>query len=141
MLPFSSINFYIVSGIMIIYLFLSKHYFKKVIGYSTNLLLVSLFFLLFFYPKPWHIIILIVYSYFIYFLFTSVLKIKNKLTGSLLLLLPMILMKSDIRFHFYPFILNDFISFAGLSYISFRIVSIYIEAVPGNKRVNFFFNM
>lgn len=137
MLPYSSIDFFIVTGILVVYLFLSKYFLKRVISYSHNILLISVFYLLFFYPKPWHIIILVGSSYLIYFLFISVLRTKNKLIGSILLLLPMILVKSDIRFHFYPFELNNFISFAGLSYISFRIVSLYIESVPGSKPVNF----
>ena len=138
MLPFSSFDFFIISGIIILYLYFSKLFLKKFISYSTNLLLVSLFYLLFFYPEPWHIISLVIYSYLIYYLFNSILRFKNKLIGTIILLLPMILVKTDIRFHFYPFELNSFISFAGLSYISFRIVSVYIEAVPGSKAVNFF---
>jgi membrane protein involved in D-alanine export len=33
---------------------------------------------------------------------------------------------------------NEFISFAGLSYITFRIVSVYMDALPQAKPVNFF---
>jgi membrane protein involved in D-alanine export len=45
----------------------------------------------------------------------------------------MLLVKFDIRFHFYPYEVNNIISFAGLSYASFRIVGYYMDKAPGEK--------
>jgi membrane protein involved in D-alanine export len=50
----------------------------------------------------------------------------------------MILVKSGIKVHYYPYHLSDWMSFAGLSYISFRVISVYIEAKPNEKPVNLF---
>lgn len=54
-----------------------------------------------------------------------------------MLLLPMLLVKLDIRFNFYPFELNHFISFAGLSYVSFRIIGYYMDKAPQEKMPDF----
>ncbi len=137
MLPFSSLDFYVVAGIFVLWVFVSKLFLKKYITFANSLLAGSLIYLVFYYPKPLHILIFIVYTYFTYYLFISVIKSKNKLIGTLLILIPMILVKSAIKVHYYPFYVSEWLSFAGLSYISFRIVSIYVEAVPGTKPVNF----
>jgi membrane protein involved in D-alanine export len=49
----------------------------------------------------------------------------------------MLLVKSDIRFEFYPFELNNLLSFAGLSYASFRIISYYMDKAPNEKFADF----
>lgn len=138
MLPFSSIDYFFIAGIFILWLFISKYLLRKAIDFSSNLLILSIIFLIFYYPKPIHIFLLVFYSYGVYYLFNSVIKVHNKLIGSLILLLPMIIVKSTIKVHYYPFDISQFVSFAGLSYMSFRIVSIYIESNPGSKPVNFF---
>ena len=53
------------------------------------------------------------------------------------MLIPMLLVKFDIRFFSYPFELNKIISFAGLSYASFRMISYYMDHVPGEKQADF----
>jgi len=70
-------------------------------------------------------------------LFTFIIKFKIKIWGILSLLLPLLLVKSDIRFDFYPFELNIFFSFAGLSYASFRIVGYFMDISPDQKIANF----
>jgi len=138
MLPYSSLDFYLFIFGAVAYIATSKYWIGKWLSYSNNLMIISLLYLLFYYPQPWHIILLVVYSYLLYYLLSFIIKLNNKLVGAVLLLLPMLLVKSDIRFHFYPFELNDILSFAGLSYISFRILSVYMDVVPGSKPVNFF---
>jgi membrane protein involved in D-alanine export len=101
----------------------------KYILFSFNAL-----FLVIFYPKPLHFLLLIVLSY----LLTAIIKFKRKLFGIILLLIPMLLVKLDIRFDFYPFELNNWISFAGLSYASFRIMSYYMDKSPDEKVTDFF---
>jgi membrane protein involved in D-alanine export len=136
MLPFSSIDFFLLFAILVGLLFFIKAWLPKIFSYSTILLGISVFYLVFFYPKPYHLVILVGYSYLIYYLFTYKLRLKNKLAGVLLLVLPMILVKtntitSNIQW-------NEFISFAGLSYITFRIVSVYMDATPQSTPANFF---
>ncbi len=90
-------------------------------------------FLLVVYPKPLHFLMLIGFSYGITYLVSDVFKLRKKIWGILLLLLPMLMVKFDIRFDFYPFKINDVISFAGLSYASFRIMGYYMDKAPGQK--------
>lgn len=135
MLPFSSIDFFILFAILVGLLYLVKVLLKKFIPFSGILLLISIVYIVFFYPKPYHIAILVVYSYFIYYLFTFKFRFENKLLGILFLVLPMVLVKTNTIAGNVEW--NEFISFAGLSYITFRIVSVYMDAVPQSKPVNF----
>ncbi len=136
MLPYTEIEFFIVACLLTLVTRVFR-FAGKVVTLSSVLMATSLIFLIFFFPYPWHVAGILVYSYLVYYLFSFVLKVNNKLIGSLVLLLPMILVKSDIRFHFYPFHLNDFISFAGLSFMSFRILHIYLDVQEGDKAVSF----
>lgn len=108
-------------------------YLLKESAYKYALFLLNLVFLTLVYPKPFHFLILIGFSYIATFLITNKLKFENKLWGILLLLLPMLLVKLDIRIASYPFELNTIFSFAGLSYASFRIIGFYLDKAPGEK--------
>ena len=129
MLPFSSFEFFLIMFAYIALAALCKH-FSNYINYRSVLFLLNASFLLIIYPKPWHFLLLILYSYSATYLVTEVFRFKNKIYGVLLLLLPMLLVKAGFRFSFYPFELNNLISFAGLSYASFRIMSYYMDRVP-----------
>lgn len=136
MLPFSSFEFFIVIAIYIIFIgickiFLSNSNFKYILFF------LNVIYLFIYFPKPLHFLILIVFSYLITYLFTFIIKFKIKIWGILSLLLPLLLVKSDIRFDFYPFELNIFFSFAGLSYASFRIVGYFMDISPDQKIANF----
>lgn len=136
MLPFSSIDFFLLFAILVGLLYLAKVLFHRYIPFSGMLLLISVIYLIFFYPKPFHIAILLIYSYMIYYIFTCLFQIQNKLPGVFLLVLPMIMVKTNTIAANIEW--NEFISFAGLSYITFRIVSVYMDALPNSKPVNFF---
>ncbi|HEX8517496.1 MAG TPA: MBOAT family O-acyltransferase [Bacteroidia bacterium] len=97
----------------------------------------NLVFLAVVYPQPYHFLLLIMFAYAVTYLLSDVIKIKSKLAGIIILLLPMLLVKFDIRFHFHPYELNNIISFAGLSYASFRIVGYYMDKAPGEKITDF----
>jgi len=135
-LPFANIEYYIIAFLSIIVLLLVKQFLRKYISFNIILLLLSVLFIAFYYPKPIHIVLFVTYSYIMYYLFNNIIKLKNKLLGTIVLLLPMILVKAGIKVHYYPFEVSHWMSFAGLSYISFRIVSVYIESKPGSKPVN-----
>lgn len=136
MLPFSCFEFFILMAIFITILGISK-YFVKSDYYKYVLAILNALFIGIIYPKPYHFIFLILFSYTFTHLITDVFKIKTKIWGILILLLPMLLVKLDIKFDFYPFKLNDAISFAGLSYASFRIIGYYMDKAPGEKMPDF----
>lgn len=138
MLPFANIGYFIIAAITIIVLYLVKGLFKKYINFNAVLLCLSILYIIFYFPKPLNIGAFVLYSYIGYYVFNNVFKLQNKFLGSLFILLPMILVKSGIKVHYYPYHLSDWISFAGLSYISFRVISVYIEAKPDEKPVNLF---
>ena len=132
MIPFSSFEFFILMVIFIAilaackYFILDKNY-KHVLSFLNALFLICI------YPKPVHFFFLITFSYVITYLIADVFKFKKKIWGIIILLLPMLLVKFDIRFNFYPFEMNDIISFAGLSYASFRIMGYYMDKAPDEK--------
>ncbi|CAN5504299.1 hypothetical protein BH10BAC1_BH10BAC1_03410 [soil metagenome] len=111
--------------------FLGNDYYKYILA------LLNFLFLAIIYPQPYHFILLILFSYFITYFISEKLKVKKKLAGILLLLLPMMLVKFDIRFDIYPFELNKILSFAGLSYASFRIMGYYMDKAPNEKMTDF----
>lgn len=106
-------------------------------NYKYVLAFFNALFLVVIYPKPIHFIALILVAYISTFLASDVFKFSKKLWGILILLIPMLLVKFDIRFGFYPFELNAVLSFAGLSYASFRIVGYYMDKSPNEKMADF----
>ncbi len=136
MLPFSTFEFFIVMAIFIVLLGIAKQFLdnKK---YKFFLFGLNALYLITLFPKPFHFLILIGYAYSLTYLLSSKLKITNKLLGILLLLLPMLLVKVDIRISVYPFELNRLLSFSGLSYAAFRIVGYYMDKAPDEKMCDF----
>jgi membrane protein involved in D-alanine export len=134
MLPFESIDFFVIISLLFGIVLLGKFVLKND-AYKHVLALVNFIFLLFYFPKPYHFFGLILFSYGLIFLFSNVLKISSKIWGIILLLVPMILVKLEITKNGFP--LNDLISFGGLSYASFKIVGYYMDKSPTEKMVNF----
>jgi len=136
MLPFSSIEFFIISGIFIIWIYIAKHYLNNFLPYDISLLITSIFFLIFYFPKPIHILIFIIYSYGIYLLLQKYQVVKYKVLGSIVLILPMILTKIFEYKTFQGFLISDAIFFPGLSYISFRLLSLYLDSNYKTQSIN-----
>jgi membrane protein involved in D-alanine export len=136
MLPFSSFEFFIIMAMFIAILAGAK-YFLNNTYYKYVQAVLNLLFLTVVYPLPYHFLLLILYAYFSTWLISDIFKIKKKFAGIIILLLPMLLVKFDIRFHFHPYELNKIISFAGLSYASFRIIGYYMDKAPGEKITDF----
>jgi membrane protein involved in D-alanine export len=132
MLPFSSYEFFIVMAVFIAIIMVCK-YIASNKSYKYILFFLNALFLVIIYPKPLHFILLIAFAYLMTYLCSDVFQFNKKIWGILILLLPMLLVKLDIRFNFYPFEMNHLLSFAGLSYASFRIVGYYIDKAPGEK--------
>ncbi|MBI3239780.1 MAG: hypothetical protein HYZ43_13215, partial [Flavobacteriia bacterium] len=135
MLPFSTYEFFLVMGAFIGVLLLCKLWLQDT-SYKYVLAILNLLFLAVFFPQPWHFFGLIIYSYFFLYLFSSVLRPKLKIWGIIVLLLPMLLVKFEIQIASYPFKINNLLSFAGLSYASFRIVGYYMDKAPTEKMAN-----
>lgn len=113
--------------------FLQNSNYKYILGLLNGLFLIVI------YPNPILFFLLIIYSYLLTYLCADVFKFKKKLWGILFLLLPMLLVKFDLHLninlfsHPYNGKLNDLISFAGLSYASFRIMGYYMDKAPQEK--------
>ncbi len=136
MLPFNSIGFFVIIFLIVLSAVVGKLFLKK--QYYKHLLFVfNGFFLCFIYASPYHFLLLIVFAYITTILLLDVLKLQNKIWGVLLLILPLLLVKLDIRFEEPPHKLNAIISFVGLSYASFRMVSYYMDKMQGDKMANF----
>lgn len=132
MLPYNSFEFFVIMALFIatpavLKLFLKNRSYKYVLA-ALNFGYLSILF-----PQPYHFFSLIIYSYFIVWLFSDVLKVKNKLYGVLALIIPLMLVKFGIKAGG----MNEWLPFAGLSYASFRFVGYYMDKSPDEKITDF----
>ena len=132
-LPFSDEIFYIFLLFAFIIVCIATYSFIKYIPYDKLILIVSIAFIILFFPKPLHLFIFGICNYLLYFIGF---KFRNlsKLWMSLLFALPMILVKSEIKY----FDISSTIVFAGISYISFRSMSVYFDITDDSKQADFF---
>ncbi|MCC7301857.1 MAG: hypothetical protein IT233_04365 [Bacteroidia bacterium] len=131
MLPFSSADFFIWMAAMVLLVQLTGRLLPKE-GYMYLIAGCNLLFVVLFFPDPLLLSGFIAYTYLILHFIIPMLNFRLRIWGILILLVPMILVKLDIRFHVYPFELNRVLSFAGLSYASFRVVGYYMDQKPGD---------
>ena len=120
MLPFSTIDFFLFLAGFFLLLLAVKGTVQKLVSYRSFLIVFVLYYLLFLFPSPVQAISFVVYGYLVYYLFGYVFKINHKLPGTILLLAPMIILKTGAPL--------DFISFAGLSYVTFRVIQVYLDS-------------
>jgi membrane protein involved in D-alanine export len=125
MLPFSVLDFFLLLAGFFLLLLGVKRFGKNLISYRTFLIAFVLYYLIFLFPSPVQAIAFVMYGYLVYYLFEYVFKINHKLPAVILLLAPMVLIKAGGA--------PDFISFAGLSYVTFRIIQIYLDNNRENK--------
>lgn len=118
MLPFSSFPFIYFIVASISFLAINRFILKYLISFRISILLISIGFLVF-YPQPVHILVFSLYSYGVLHLSVGYFKSNQKLLMTLLALLPMLLMKLDIK--------TEWFQIVGLSYISFRTVQIIVD--------------
>ena len=130
MLPFGSVEFFALMAIFVAIIGIGKVLNIGSLTYKYVLVALNAVFLIIVYPSPVHFFLLIVFSYLITYVVSKVIRPKKKIWGLLLLLLPMLLVKFNIRVPFYPFELNNLLAFAGLSYASFRIMGYYMDRSP-----------
>ncbi len=132
MLPFGSIEFFFIIIMQIVVLLIAKLWLSDKF-YKYVLAALNFSFLYFVYPHPFHFFLLIFFSYGLTYLLTDVLKVSNNVWafGTLLVVLPLLLVKLDISTSGFKW--NDVLSFAGLSYASFRILGYYMDKAPDEK--------
>lgn len=136
MLPFSSIDFLLVFCLPVLALYVIKKT-GRWIAFDNVILIFSLSYILILYPSPLKLLVFILSTYLLYLFLVQRWNPRHKIFGCIILLLPLILMKANIKFHFYPFSLNEVIVFAGLSYISFRVIHLYMDSSVSKKTINF----
>ena len=137
-LPFSSYTFYVFAFASILVFWILKGVYASTKIYRLAIFSMSLVYLILLFPKPMQFIGLVVYSYFIHWLFAVRLKYSKLLLPIILLSLPMIFMKLAGIF---PAKTNEnFVQFvfqvAGLSYVTFRVIQIYIDERSTAKQPN-----
>ncbi len=119
MLPFASIDFYLLALLLV----LSLHAVKAVAGRSVSLgqalFGISVLYAVVYFPKPWQLLLFTVYQGLLTWLLLFRWRRLHTLVGSLLLALPMILVKLEWNV--------DLIGFAGISYITFRCIQVYLD--------------
>lgn len=128
-LPFSSQTFFLFVLISILAFWIFKSISSNSKIYRIAIFSMSLIYLVLLFPKPIQFIGLIAYSFFIHWLFAVKLKYSKLLLPVILLSLPMIFMKLAGIF---PAKTNEnfmqvVFQVAGLSYITFRVIQIFID--------------
>jgi len=136
MLPYTTSNFFVLSAIAVLLLFFVKKISTHHKYYQYTLLAISVSYAIFIFPKPHLLVGYIVYAYVAHHLFVQKIKSQNKLLGTLAIVLPMLAIKSSILMGIHGDTFRSLFSFAGLSYITFRTASVYIESSPGDKSLS-----
>lgn len=119
MLPFANIDFYLLFALLVALLCALKGLLNGRVPFVSALIGISLFYAVAYFPKPWQLLLFTVYQCLVTWLLLFRWKRLHKLIGSLLLALPMVLVKLDWNV--------DVIGFAGISYITFRCLQVYLD--------------
>ena len=119
MLPFANIDFYLLFALLVALLYALKGLLSARVPLVSAIVTISVFYAVAYFPKPWQLLLFIVYQCLFTWLLLFRWKKLHKLLGSLLLALPMVLVKLDWNV--------DVIGFAGISYITFRCLQVYLD--------------
>jgi membrane protein involved in D-alanine export len=147
-LPFTSSWFFIYLLATVGLFYTIKLIFRTKIKYSWLIAFSSFTYLVLLFPKPFQLLGVLVYYYFIYYFLGRKLKYEKLLLPIILLSLPMFFMKLLV---FVPqtFFLKQFenplmniLQIAGMSYITFKVIQLYIDEKDKEKTVSIlnFFN-
>jgi len=126
-LPFYGLKFFLVSLLTIIAILWLKGLLQRIISYEHLIGLLTISYLLLFLPNKLYIIGFLLYTYFIYYYFTEFKPIAHLLKPLLLIALPLILFKLDVR---------PFYNILGISYITFRSIQMMVD-YKNYGRLNF----
>ncbi|MBP7515934.1 MAG: hypothetical protein KA791_15410 [Flavobacteriales bacterium] len=119
MLPFATIDFYLLFALLVAVLYVLKPLLKARVPLTSAIIAICLLYSLAYFPKPWQLLLFTLYQCLFTWLLLFRWKKLHGLLGSLLLALPMILVKLDWNV--------DVIGFAGISYITFRCIQVYLD--------------
>jgi membrane protein involved in D-alanine export len=146
MLPFSSQTFFLFMGITVLIVLLSKSLLQKIVPYRFLMVFISLAYIFIWFPKPFHLLGLILYSYLCLSGLRRWYKSENIVLPMVLLSLPMLMMKffSNITFSETNWWKHtpEVFQIAGISYLVFRVIGLYIDERSKSNKINFldFFN-
>jgi membrane protein involved in D-alanine export len=146
-LPFSSAEFFYFVAITLAIFYAIKQIRKNIIPYKWLIALSTVTYLILLFPKPIQIIGLILYLYLAVLGLRKWYKSSNIIFPMILLAIPIFLLKTVNIFpaeNASKFILNTqkIIQIAGLSYIVFKVISLYIDERRSTAKIAFldFFN-
>jgi membrane protein involved in D-alanine export len=147
-LPFTSSWFFIYLLTTVVFFYLVKTFFRTKIKYSWMIAFSSITYLVLLFPKPFQLIGVLIYYYLIYYILGRKLKYQKLLLPIILLSLPMIFMKflgfipGIIYLNRFTDLLTFLFQIAGISYITFKAIQLYIDEKDNDKNVSIlnFFN-
>ena len=147
-LPFTSSWFFIYLLTTVVLFYIVKTFFRTKIKYSWMISFSSITYLVLLFPKPLQLLGILIYYYLIYYILGRKLKYQKLLLPIILVSLPMIFMKflGFVPGIFYLNRFTDLLTFllqiAGISYITFKVIQLYIDEKDNVKTVSIlnFFN-
>jgi membrane protein involved in D-alanine export len=117
-LPYSGISFFILTFLVIGFIYLFKKTLQKIISYKKLIFIVCMAYLLLFLPYKEYLIGFLLYAYLIYYAYPRTTGKQLIIIPALLIALPMTLFKLDI---------DPFYKIIGISYITFRTVQMIVD--------------
>lgn len=146
-LPFSSQEFFFYLFACVIAIFIIKLFLKKVIPYKITIALFTCAYLILLFPKPIQLFGLVIYLYVAVLALRKWYHFNNIIFPMMLLAVPIFLMKT---INIFPTenvsrwisITQKIIQIAGLSYIVFKVIGLYIDERRNTAKIAFldFFN-
>jgi membrane protein involved in D-alanine export len=119
MLPFATVEFFLLFAVVVAMLHAVRPMVRNRVAFRHVLVAICLLYVACYYPKPLQLLLFTLYQCAFTWLLLFRWKRLHGLVGSLLLALPMVLVKVGWEV--------DTIGFAGLSYITFRCIQVYLD--------------
>jgi membrane protein involved in D-alanine export len=147
-LPFTSSLFFIYLLATVLFFYVVKTFLSTKIQYSWLIAATSIVYLVLLFPKPIQLLGVLIYYYLIYYILGRKLKYQKLLLPIILISLPMIFMKflgiipKIIYVNRFENLLSILLQIAGISYITFKVIQLYIDEKESQKTVSIlnFFN-
>ena len=117
-LPFTGINFFILTFIFVSFIHLFKNILSKFIAFDMLIFLSTVIYMVVCIPASYKILIFLIYVYSVYLLFIKI-KYQKLVLPMIVIALPMILNKIDI---------NPLFKLIGISYITFRTIQAMVDS-------------
>ncbi len=128
MLPFTSTDFFYLAALVLLVVYLLKGFLSSWLPLRLLLFGLTVGYITAYFTQPRKAVLFVVWAYLVYRAFRMWFKGRFKIIGALLLALPLILVKAAL--------LQDRIQFVGLSYVTFRVVQIHLDADSGQPVAN-----